>query len=73
MDLIAEVPVLESIYDDNRFDFTVDPVAGTVSVSLNGHERLTAKNVLDLKKGIYVVVRALDTAQFKDFSVEAAK
>jgi hypothetical protein len=73
MDLIAEVPVNESIYDDNRFDFTVDPVAGTVSVSLNGSERLTAHDVLDLKKGIYVVVRALDTAEFRDFSVEVAK
>jgi hypothetical protein len=73
MDLIAEVPVSESIYDDNRFDFTVDPVAGTVSVSLNGSERLAAKNVLDLKKGIYVVIRALDTAEFKDFSIVLAK
>jgi hypothetical protein len=54
MDLVSEVPVAESIYDDNSFEVTVDPVAGTVSVSMDGTERLVAKGVSHLKKGLYV-------------------
>jgi tetratricopeptide (TPR) repeat protein len=73
MGMIGEVAVPESIYDDNRFDVRVDPAAGTVSVSLNGTERLAAKDLLDLHKGLYVVFRALDTAEFSAFRVEAGK
>ncbi len=73
MDLLDEVPVPESIYDSNRFEVTVDPVAGTVSVSLNGTERLVAKDILDLREGVYVLFRALDTAEFSDFKTEGSK
>ena len=73
MDLLNEVPVTESIYDLNRFEVTVDPVAGTVSVSMNGTERLVAKGILDFRKGIYVVFRSLDRAEFSDFKAEVSK
>jgi hypothetical protein len=73
MRMIDEVAVLESVYDANRFDVTVDPISGTVSVSLDGKGRLVAKDVLNLHKGLYVVFRALDTAEFSDFRVEAMK
>jgi hypothetical protein len=73
MDLVNEIPVAESIYDDNSFEVTVDPVAGTVSVSMDGTERLVAKGVSHLKKGLYVIFRSLDTAEFSAFKVEAAK
>jgi len=73
MDLLSEVPVKESIYDDNSFVVTVDPDAGTVSVAMDGTQRLMEKNVLNLKKGLYVVFRSLDTAEFSDFKVEVKK
>ena len=72
MDLLDEVPVTESIYDANHFEVTVDPVAGTVSVSMNGTERLVAKGILDLREGVYILFRALDTAEFSDFKAEAS-
>ena len=73
MKLVDEVPVSESIYDYNRFDVKVDPLLGTVSVSLNGVERFSEKGVTGLSDGAYVLFRALDTAEFKDFKVESAK
>jgi hypothetical protein len=73
MGLLSEVPVKESIYDDNSFVVTVDPVNGTVSVAMDGTQRLVARDVLNLKKGLYVVFRSLDTAEFSDFKVEAKK
>jgi len=73
MDLVDEVPVSESIYDANRFEVSVDPLAGTVSVSMNGTERLVAKGILDLQAGVYVLFRTLDTAEFSEFKVEVPK
>jgi hypothetical protein len=73
MDLLDEVPVSESIYDANRFEVTVDSAAGTVSVALNGTERLVAKGIMNLHKGVYVLLRTLDTAEFSDFKVEGSK
>ncbi len=73
MDLLDEVPVAESIYDLNRFEVTVDPVAGSISVSMNGTARLTAKGILELRNGIYVVFRSLDTAEFSDFKAEVTE
>ncbi len=73
MKLLDEVPVAESIYDLNRFEVGVDPAAGTVSVSLNGSERLVAKGIKNLRGGVYVMLRALDTAEFTDFRAEVAK
>jgi len=73
MKLLDEIPVTESIYDNNRFEVTVDPVAGEVSVQLNGNEKLAVKGILDLHKGLYVLFRALDKASFSDFQTEVAK
>lgn len=73
MKLLDEVPVTESIFDDNRFDITIDPVSGDVSVSLNGTERLAAKGIVDLHTGLYALFRALDTAEFSDFRAEVRK
>jgi hypothetical protein len=73
MDLLAETPVTESIYDNNRFDVTVDPEQGTVTVSLNGNESLSEKGILGLKDGVYVLFRALDRAEFSDFKAQVVK
>ncbi len=73
MDLVDEIPVSESIYDANRFEVGVDPLAGTVSVSMNGTERLVAKGISDLREGVYVLLRSLDTAEFSEFKVEVPK
>jgi tetratricopeptide (TPR) repeat protein len=73
MDLVDEVPVSESIYDANRFEIRVDPFEGTVSVSMNGTERLVAKGIAELRLGVDVLFRALDTAEFSDFKAEVSK
>ena len=73
MDHIGEVVVPESIYDANRFDVKIDSKAGTISVSLNGKEKLEAKNLRKLHEGRYVVLRALDTAEFSAFKAEAGE
>jgi tetratricopeptide (TPR) repeat protein len=73
MKLIGEAVVTESIYDENRFDVKVDPKAGTLTVSLNGTERLKVKNLRKLHAGRYVILRALDTAEFSAFKVEAGE
>ena len=73
MDQIGEVVVPESIYDANRFDVKIDSKAGTISVSLNGKEKLEAKNLRKLHEGRYVVLRALDTAEFSAFKAEAGE
>jgi hypothetical protein len=73
MDLIGEVPVPESIYDANRFDIGIDPATGNLSVSMNGTQRLKAEHILDLHKGLYVVFRSLDTAEFSAFSAGTTK
>ena len=71
MDLLAEVAVSESIYEDNRFDLRIDSVAGSVSVSLNGSERLAAVDIRNLGQGAFVLFRALDRACFSKFKAEA--
>ena len=73
MDLLDEVPVSESIFDANHFAVTVDPVEGSVSVSMNGSERLVAKYIKKLHVGVSVLFRALDKAEFSNFSAEAVK
>jgi hypothetical protein len=73
MMMIGEAVVPESIYDDNRFDVKVDPKAGTVSVSLNGKARLEVKRLRKLHEGRYVVLRALDTAEFSAYRAEAGE
>jgi tetratricopeptide (TPR) repeat protein len=73
MKLLCEAPVSESIYDDNRFEIVVDPATGKVTASLNGTERLSADSVLGLHEGVYVVLRALDTAEFHDLKTEIAE
>jgi hypothetical protein len=70
---IADVPVKESIYDPNRFDVTVDPAKGTIAVSMDGSERLAVTELPNLQRGLYVVFRSLDTAEFSDFRAEAKK
>ena len=70
---VAEAIVPESIFDENRFDVSFDPKAGTVSVSLNGTERLQVKDLPKLYEGRYVVLRTLDTAEFSAFRTEASK
>ena len=66
--LVAEIPVSESIYDENRFEISLDPGAGTISVSLNGKHNLTASGLEGLEAGSYVVFRSLDRASFGDFA-----
>ena len=73
MDLVDEVPVSESIYDANRFEIRVDPLGGMVSVSMNGTERIVARGIAELRMGVYVLFRALDTAEFSDFKAEVYK
>jgi|GEM_PF-564868 len=73
MRLIVETAVPESIYDSNRFDISVDPKSGTVAVSLNGNKRLEATGIARLPEGRYVVLRALDTAEFSAFDAEAER
>ena len=71
MKLLDEVPVEESIYEYHEFQVTVDTAGGTVTISLDGVQRLSEKGVLDLSRGVFVVLRALDRAEFKEFRVEA--
>jgi hypothetical protein len=73
MNLIAEIAVPESIYEANSFELEIDPATGVISASLNGTKRLEVKDVIDLHKGICVAFRALDTAEFSAFKVEALK
>ena len=73
MKLLKEVPVPESIFDDNRFDLTVDPVAGSVSISMNGTERLVAEGISKIHEGQYVLFRAMSKARFSDFKAEVQK
>jgi len=71
MVLIGETPVSESIFDANRFDIAVEPSGGTISVSLNGSERLAMKGITGLEAGAFVILRSLDGADFGDFRAES--
>jgi len=73
MDLLDEVPVSESIYDANRFEVTVDSAAGTVSVALNGTERLVAKGIMNICIRAYYVLLRPRYGEFSDFKVEGSK
>jgi hypothetical protein len=73
MAMIAEAVVPESIFDENRFDVRIDSKSGAVTVSLNGTERLEVKNLRKLHEGRYVVLRALDTAEFSAYRAGAGE
>jgi tetratricopeptide (TPR) repeat protein len=73
MAMIGEAVVPESIFDENRFDVRIDSKSGAVAVSLNGTERLEVKNLRKLHEGRYVVLRALDTAEFSAYRAGAGE
>ncbi len=71
MDLVAQTPVAESIFQTNRLAVELDSEANTISVALNGTDVLKTESQQELGKGTLVALRSIDRAEFKDFLVEA--
>ncbi|HRY71608.1 MAG TPA: hypothetical protein P5165_00155 [Spirochaetia bacterium] len=71
MGLVGSVPLPGSIFESARIEVEADPLAGSLVVRVDGVERLREAGLSLSRASGAVVLRALDRAEFSDFSVEA--
>jgi hypothetical protein len=67
---LNSIVISESIYDANKYAVEIDTNSGTVTVQVNGAERLKASGFSDFSEGEFIVLRSLDTAEFRNIKVE---
>ncbi|MBL8968660.1 MAG: hypothetical protein JNG85_16770 [Spirochaetaceae bacterium] len=71
MSIVDEAATDISALERNRFEIDVDPAAGLLVVRVNDREAYRKTGLFLEPLGDYVVLRALDRAEFSDFRVEA--
>lgn len=70
---LNSIVIPESIYDANNYAVEMDTKSGTVTVLVNGTERLTTSGFSDFSEGEFIVLRSLDTAEFQNIKVEVLR
>ncbi len=70
MVLLESTVIPDSIFDVNDYEIFFDKVDDSVSVRVNGIQRLELKGFSEFTSGEWVIFRALDTAEFADFQME---
>lgn len=68
--MVADVPIPESLFDATDVEIVVLPDEGSVIVNVNGTERLRKTGLGGLAGGDYVILRALDKAEFSAFEAQ---
>jgi len=72
MDLLAEARLAGSAFEDAAYRVEYDPAAGSVRVYMNGSLALTASGIANPAPFEYAALRALDTAEFSDLTIQDA-
>ncbi|HRW25313.1 MAG TPA: hypothetical protein P5298_12955, partial [Spirochaetia bacterium] len=72
MDLLAEARLAGSAFEDAAYRVEYDPAAGSVRVYVNGSLALTASGIANPAPFEYAALRALDTAEFSDLTIQDA-
>ena len=69
MKLLSSTVVDVSIYDMHEYRVVFDQSSGTLNVSIDGAERLTLDTIKTMPGSSYAALRALDRAEFADFTI----
>ncbi|HPM71912.1 MAG TPA: hypothetical protein PLE25_03015, partial [Spirochaetales bacterium] len=72
MDLLAEARLVGSAFEDAAYRVEYDPAAGSVRAYVNGSLTLSASGIANPAPFEYAALRALDTAEFSDLTIQDA-
>jgi hypothetical protein len=70
MELLQSSVIPGSIFDRNHYEIIFNRVNDTICVTIDEKKCLELSGFSDFDSGEYVVFRALDTAEFENFSME---